>query len=328
MTSRLPSGLTGPVMVALASFIAVDSATAQQDATKVNFTFNWPAGLVARVDFKANRTQRSGTKEISRNVTGNYELTTAAVAEGLKVQFGDFHVDPNLGESDSGVTKIQQFMTNIGAGLPDFVVDPQGRLIRLEGVTELRRRALSGFEDLSKDLAPALKERVKKAFNALISDSRLKSTIQQYWQRDVVAWHGRSESPGTVHRQDGTSPLPNVADTMAPTRTRISFVDMRPCREDETGNACAYVTVESVMAVKDLNEEQQTKLRAAIPNAPPSLNLHAMQISSTFTLLTEPATLLPHRVTTFRDITLSFSQGEQQGSSSQIESRETTYAYK
>ncbi len=328
MTSRLLANLAVPALIAIALSGLADSADAQQKVIRVDFTFNWPAGLQARVVFRANRTQRSGKKEISRTVTGHYDLSTVAVDEGLKVQFRNFQIDPDNKTNTAGTTQVQQFMANIGAGLPDFVVDSQGRLIRLEGVTDLRRRTFEGFEELSKALEPALKKRLLKALNGLISDSRLKSTIQQFWQRDVSAWHGRSEPPGTVHRQDGTNSLPHIDGTAAPTRTIISFVDMRPCNENSTQKTCAYLTLESLMAVKDLNEEQQTKLRAAIPNAPTGLEFHAMRITNKFTLLTDPATLLPYQVTTFRDIALSFSHGEQQGSSSQIESRETTYAYK
>ena len=90
---------------------------------------------------------------------------------------------------------------------------------------------------------------------------------------------------------------------------------------------CAYLTLNTIMTVEDLNEAQQKALLKAFAGAPAGLSVLSLQVHSRYMLLTELATLLPHHVRTQRQIVLSFRQGEQQGSTMQSDARTTRYTY-
>jgi hypothetical protein len=253
--------------VAGSLLLIAGSSIAQE---KVNFTFDWPAGLNATVEFNAKRTQSSGEREATRELVGSYAMRTTAVDGGLRVEFSDFKADAKI-PTDTIQGKIQQFMADLGANLPNFVVNETGALVRLEGVTELRRQAIATFDELSKELPAEVKPRVDQALNTLISDGRLKRSIQSYWQRDVAAWNGRSEAPGSSHSQQQNRPMPMLQNVTVPTQTTISFVELRPCKDGMAADSCALLEVKSAMQLTEFEEDLATRLRGAIPNAPADL---------------------------------------------------------
>lgn len=326
-SSPTPAFIT-PVLAAAGLLLTAMPTSAQVGQQKIDFNYNWPAGLQADVTFTANQSRRSGNRVVSQTIDGSYKMSTTNVDDGLKVQFDSFQAKSNSRAPSQEAQKVQAYMTEVGATISDFVVSKDGELVRLEGIGDRQKAAKAGLAELISGLPANVQPRITGSLETIVSDSNQKAAVNQFWRRDVSVWRGRSEPIGTIHQSDDVRPMPNVPDTSAPTTTLVSFVDLRACSPGALDKQCAYVTIDSVMALKDLSDAQRQKLRGAIPNAPADLKLESMTITSKFALLTDPATLVPYRVRTSRDIVVGFVRGEQRGTTTQSESRETRYAYR
>ena len=322
MNARLRRYANGGLLCAVGLMSA--AAVIAQDGLK--FSFGWPADLSANVEFEASRTQVAGDRTANRSVAGTYQMSTARVSDGIRVSFDDFSVEPSKSQNETQA-KLQDFMASVGSFLPHFVVSPEGKLLRLEGVTELRRNAITAFDEVSIGLSDDLRARLDRTLNTLISDVRLKASIQSYWQRDVGAWMGRNFVLGKTISQERTQPIGMLQNAQLPMKTSITVQSLRPCQDGMAADSCAVVNVISELKSGRLTPELAARVRQAISGAPADFQLDSVDLTSSLDLVTEPSTLLPHKVVTERTLTIYHTYQDKKQQLEQIEKRETRYQY-
>lgn len=320
------SKLRSQALICLGVLMVVSAAATA--AEPVAFTFAWPAGLSADVRFSAKQARVMGKRQSSQIIDGTYTMQTAAVEDGLQVKFGAF--DIKMPAADNPVsTAVQHFMGTLGATIPNFVASSDAKLVRLDGITELRRNAIADFDALSDKLSPDGRKRLDKVMNGLLSNARLKGSIESYWQRDVGAWHGKVFTPGTFEVSTREQPVKMLQDAMFPMKESTGLVDMRPCSDGMAMDSCAMLEVKTDLRSGDLSPEAAEKLRGFLRNAPADVKFKSLRIRTLLSVLTEPKTLLPHSIKTSREMVVVLVSGDgSEINSKQKEVRETHYIYK
>ncbi len=163
---------------------------------------------------------------------------------------------------------------NVPLGLlpPDFLVSDQG--------------AFADLADVGGYLAQAAQRLSSLTDEASLQAIKLSaaSDVRRDWMLLVTNWAGRSLEPGRTYEEDASGPTPTDGTPAAHYRKHLRLDRGTPCAAGETEDRCVVLVVRSEAHPMD---------RSGAPASRPPI-----QIEDETTLVTEPASLLPHRITT------------------------------
>lgn len=305
--------------------MAVATAEAQDSA---RFRFAWPDNLAAKVlAQKTIAKQLDEQAPVSETVRSRYTMRAQHHDGRYSVSFGDVELEQTLPVAVPPEQRAQMILM-MKAGLPSYAASDKGAFVALENLAQLQetlRRALSPH--LPKGPAGA---KTRATFDGLTSEPVLTALALANWNWTVGAWTGADQALDIGDEYAAATqaqmPLVNALITM---RTKFRLVRKLPCqRQSET-----YECVEITATTRPDEAEMKSAVNAFIGKLLPenakklSRELESLNVETTLLLVTETATLVPHRYK-LRKTTLT-SGGEPGGPKviKRIEETEQSFAY-
>jgi hypothetical protein len=307
-----------PVLLALAlsadpAVSAPSTAPAERAAAAadtVTFRYAWPAGFTAAVEYRSVKV-RDG------KLAGELSLRSELQA----VDRGDERVIGFRGWTGSAAADPLV----AASGRIEWVVGRDGAFRRLEGMEE----ALEALRSLTKGLethAPGAAARLEK-----MAPAALTKDASETWAMLVQFWNGESLDVGEDYESDSTVPVAVVPGERVRLLARIKVQRRLPC--PGARGACVEVTMRSQPDAEDVarilrrllgeltaGSAQLAQLVGALGEA---------SAATEYALVTDPATLIPYRLTKVRTITVAAASGPPAGTAAATTQRrdETTWTF-
>lgn len=312
------------IMVLPAAAADVDVASVQDT---VRLSFAWPDNLTGTVTYTVRKTKISGDRSRNLELSGSYRLRTSAVEDGLMVKTDNVELKVGTGTASYGPgSKLQQFLFRAASTPPHFVVARTGQFLRLEGLDAFRDRLRAAAAEMVQDMPDEAKLKVFRAMAPMMSKAQLESNIVSSWNRDVGAWLGAALDKGEEYELTFSNNIPMFGNLAVPMVSRFRFIDRVPCRDGDAGKKCVDLETRTDVDSAGLNKALEEFIKglgggAQVPH------IEKFELTTIVRLITEPDTLIPHRVKTTKVSQSVISQGGMRRSAQQVEEVQMVYSY-
>lgn len=269
----------------LASCATSSGAGGQGSGDSVNLRFAWPQGFMAQVSSTTSETD--GTKPPERTER-RYELKLEGTGEERKLITGR---PPETGPG-SIPAGVQQPPT------PIIVLGPAGELKRIEGTDQALAEM---FKDAESQGIPAEQ---RNQLAKLVGEA-LDQSARDRWEELMGKWNGLTLKPGEVVERKSRRTMPFFGNSVD-MRERLSLKERVSCTEGGTEKRCVRLVLDSSLdpagnerAGRELIQRMREFMTAnsGLPeSALPEMKVTKLQIDSSLELITEPETLIPHRL--------------------------------
>jgi len=286
-------------------------AESAESENVAKFRFGWQSDTELVADVRKEYRRPGGESEVFR---GGYRLSTERGDEGRRVR-----VEPEMNPEVTGtdeVTVADGMATATVLALPVIEVGSEGTF---ESVAELES-AREAFRGVVRELNGGdLELRQAKTLKPLLTDEVLTSRAKQYWSFLVGTWAGSQVPIGEKQETDATDAFefPMVGRGEVDLELEFTVEERISCssRPADSGSEpeCVRITVKSRPDVQKMKEVLQKqvdhfaaqKAQKQGMDRVPDLTVTDVFIRSDMTLVTEPATLRPHRWTDKKTVRMS-----------------------
>jgi hypothetical protein len=233
----------------------------------------------------------------------SYRIDVEEAEDGRLIRHGDIRAeDPDDGRVYPLDELPEPLASQLTALFPSYVVDDEGRLVRLEGIEHLIEGAQQRLESRLSELPPDSAEARALAAGTL-SEEHLLTAVREHWQQLAGAWSGVSLMVGEAYQREERLVIPRSA-LRIPSTVEFALGQRIPCNEEMTAADCVEIEVRSrpvPEALAQVEKAMRERSRAATPGS--LVELGNLEIEESSYLVTEPSTLIPHYLettTTFR----------------------------
>jgi hypothetical protein len=286
----------------------------------VRLRFAWPVGTRARIETTRYR-ERVAERSDTTLGRASYQMSVTSHPEGLLVSHDNF-VFPALGPAS---TNLQAVAERVGAMVPQYVVDSEGGFLRINDVSRMKALLDSMMTQL---LGPVAQGPARQTLESLLSAEALTGLAAQDWNAIVGMWAGADLELGEAYELEEQAPLPMVPGAVVPMISEFSVERRTSCVEGGSDRGCVEI---QLVAEPDADSMKQVlsrfMQRLAADASLGGIGFEELQVESGIVLITEPGTLLPHRVTLSRTVTGVVSAGGQRSNVSQVDVRTFKYTY-
>jgi hypothetical protein len=298
-------------------------AVAQERSSPVDtvrLRFAWPVGTRAQVETTRYRERVAETSDTTLG-RASYQMSVTSHPDGLLISHDNF-VFPALGPTS---TNLQAVAERIGALVPQYVVDGEGAFVRIHDVNRMKALLDSMMTQL---LGPIDPGPARQTLESMLSTEALTGLAAQDWNAIVGMWAGADLELGEVYEMEERTPLPMVPGAVVPMVSEFSIEGRTSCVEGGSDRNCVEI---QLVAEPDADSMKQalTRFMQRLASDPSlgGIGFEELQVESGVILITEPGTLLPHRVTLSRTVSGVVSGGGQRGKISQVDVKTFKYTY-
>ncbi len=326
---------TAATLLTLASLSACSPRAAAPPAAgageSVSLRFGWPVGMQAQVQTDAVRQRAIGGQTREGATTTTYALAVRADADGVLVQSYDVRSQIRSDGASPEQQALLGFFARASASLPSLVVGPSGQVVALRGVAELRRDLASAVNPLVR-ANPDQADAVQQSFDTMFAEERIAASVAGQWTPIVGAWAGANLVIGQTYEGSDQQPGPLVPDMPIVMAYEYRITRRLPCAAGGAGLECVEIRL-----VSRPTEEALPAIRASMQqlftmNAPQGAampDIDDLTVENTLLLVTEPATLRPHRLVQERTVSGTVRQAQQPDVAvRQVERAESSYRYR
>jgi hypothetical protein len=299
-----------------------------QDSAHLRFA--WPDRLVAQIQYEKTKSkQTNGQPPVVDGMASQYVMRAQRQGRQHIVSFSDLRMDANrLATMPPEARAVMDLLAK--AALPSFVVSNDGDFVGLENPSAFQASMRSTLYQLIPE-GPT-RERLNPVLEGLLSESTLQSLAQTDWSWQVSAWSGGENALDIgdeyVAETRGLAPLVNALVTQ---RTHFKLARKLPCEREGQVHECVELQASIRPDEAEMNKAIITFMNKLSPSTtPPRGEKDSMALSSAITieLVTETATLIPHRYRRSKDITVSTVEAGKANTIHQIETTEQTFQYR
>jgi hypothetical protein len=312
--------------IVLAAAILSGGAPALQTAAPVDtvrLRFNWLPGTVAEIE-SARFRERFAEKTDTLAGSARYRMKVAAHPEGRSVEYSDFDFGGVPGRPRES-RALQAIAEQVSSLVPNSLVSGEGDFLRVQNVNQMRTQ-------LDSLLGPMVggsgNEQALAAIAAIFSEDALNMLAAQEWNALVGMWTGADLELGETYELQQMAALPMIPGATVPMISQFSVVERVSCLEEGDGEDCVEIHLVSFADPDAMKDHLQQFIRRL--SSDPKLAASAyddLAIENELVLVTEPATLLPHRASITKSISGTFRAREEKGSFSQLDVRTDRYRY-
>jgi hypothetical protein len=291
------------VVFALALALAVacvtgepaDDGTLEAPAPEVvQLRFDWPAGLLIHVDAQRERTRREGDKATQEHSSARFDIRTERAADGLRVRHETVRTDGDA--LDARLSSL----------VADYVVGPRGDFIGIVDVERLHNDLRLFLEQLTRSDAPFSSVDVDAFIEQIASVPELERAAAERWSYIVGNWNGAGLELGAVYTHVEAEILPLLGQIRGQMNYAFSLRRRVPCQADglapsdlearaRTAQDCVEVVLRSESDAEDVQRAIEDWNAGLLPDERVHTRVDSLQIVNERLLITEPASLLPHR---------------------------------
>jgi hypothetical protein len=312
--------LLGWIAVLMLSAAAVVQADSDEPQSLV---FAWPAGLDATVTYEATSStgQSSGSQP---RTLGRYRMISKALSDGLEISFSEHALD--LGEGFVVLDEATDSRLKLYAAAsrePGLVVDGQGKLLRFEGMEEIKRATRQPVEQMLAALPETARQLARQMYDPTVQDRQIEARARQRWDRLVGLWSG--VAPGSAWRAapDGELALQSLPHLQIPVKRRIRRVGTEPCGDHVPGLSCALLELHTELDVIKLPGVLEAYAARA-----PDVEVFGVAFEQWVRLSTEPQSLRPHRIEVDRNVSVEAKKPRREINEMRVDKRTSTYRYR
>ncbi len=292
-------------------------------AETVSLRFEWPQDLRADVEFAEVRERVTGERHERSETSGRYSLSTRRVADGLLVRIEALRTD-----TEAGGERVQAIVDRLSNALPDYVVDGNGALLRVQGTERLLATLRATVDEAVSEQPEALREQVGRALRAALSAEHLEANLRSQWSRDVGAWSGLSLEPGRQYEGDARVPVPMLSGQAVTARVRYRMAEQIACPPPAASRTCVVLEMRTFVAREQTAAVVERLAERLSARSGRAVEVDALELDNRLRLTTETDTLLPHSVEVERRTAIEIgTDGGPRAQMSQSETRRTTYRY-
>ncbi len=263
-------------------------------AATVALRFNWPAKFEAKVAHvrRVVGGKRPGTARATFTMSGR------KVGREYRITSSDWRSPASVGPKSEKDLRTMSLLV-------DFVGE-DGAYLRQEGADEMfvASQGLLGMEGAS--------AQEKKKKSALLAEvTRVES--QRLWNYLVEAWAGGKLEVGKEYEAETVAPVPLVPSMTVPSTCRSQAVRRLPCVDGQVAPRCVELRLRCESKTDQLGGFiRGVGNRLNSTPVPEDILARAkeLQTVSESTLITEPDTLVPHRLDFSVRVTMAFEASE------------------
>ncbi len=301
---------------------------APAEAEAVKLSFAWPKNLAGTAKFSAKKTRGAQGHRQVIAVRGSYGFTAKPVADGQLISFGKTQVDVQVDPPVAGIQgKLQQFMLGAANRRPSYVVDGQGKYLRLEGMERYRRDLRQGYGELLGEMPDETKQRVQTMIEGVLSDQQLEARMAQSWNRDVGSWAGAEFERGKAYEREYSNPVPMLGNTAVPMKATYRYLGPVKCGKAASTGRCAHLEIRTSVDSDKVAQALEAFIKRMAGQGAGEFRIEKFQVDTTVRLVTEPDTLVPHRLEQQKASAIVISRGGQSRTTRQVEEMAYEYTY-
>jgi hypothetical protein len=272
---------------------AVDSPQ-PGESDVLSLAFGWTAGTKARVVSRIRRNRlRDGVTD-STEIVSTYQLECVEHPEGLRVDYHGFALVDEEADDSTSLTESERLAQLASTMMPSLVLSTDGELLRVEGIEAIQdglERLLEPIREGDPEIAIALSELFARA----ISKEALESRVSEQWSALVGFWSRAELELGVTYEMESESKHPLFPGTMLPFRFRFWAETRTACAENGDPAACVELRMVSFP-----DPDVLRGILDQMVGPPGSATYEELHVENSVRLLTEPESLLPHRIDVLR----------------------------
>ncbi len=262
----------------------------------VRLRFAWPAPLRARVTYRKTRVSPAGRTAF----TARYETRVEAEEDGLRITA--------RGTSWRGDLPFRRPLAKQAIRASEAVVQRVGRdgeFRELVGVEAMRPVLARVLEDAK--VPPEAAERA-----LALALGAMRAEAEEAWNLAVGFWTGADLALGQTYALESASEIPLLPGVRAPQAVEFGVRRRVPCAAGERAPRCVEATIRSTPDPAALRRASDALLARLVPadEERPGEAASRLSAQSELVLVTDPGTLLPHRMVWTKAVRLG---GEEDG---------------
>jgi len=287
-----------PLLV-LATIASCTWAGGGSEQETVALRFDWPVGLAAFVQTERSTLTTGAEGPRSTTVRMSYRIDVEEAQDGRLLRYRDMRAeDPKDGRIYPFDELPEPLASQLIALFPSYVVNGEGRLLRLEGVEPLLEEARRKLESQLAKLPPESVE-ARSLGAAGVSEEHLLAAAREHWEQLAGGWAGASLAVGETYRRQGRLVVPSLGGLRIRSTVEFGVGEWIPCGEEMTAADCVEIEVHSRPVPEALSQLEKAMREGWRPATPSSLGaLENLEIEESSYLVTEPSTLIPHYLET------------------------------
>jgi len=275
-----------PTLALLLATLALPARAAEDAPPRgevVSLRFAWPAPARARVTYRRTRLRTGSPRG---TFTARYEALAEPTPEGLRVTTrattwrGDLPFARALARD--AIRASEAVVQRVGA---------DGEFLGLEGIDALRPVLARVLDD-----AKVPPEQAERALALALVETRVEA--EELWNLAVGFWTGADLRVAETYAMQSEAELPLLPGVRAPHAVEFSVRRRVPCAAAERASRCVEAVLRSVPDRAALERAAPQLLARVLPAGaePAEGAVKDLAAESELVLVTDPATLLPHRL--------------------------------
>ena len=316
-------------MLASASVQAVCQETQDSAEPAIVFLqFSWPVDTRAHIEGGSTRIQVRDGRVDSMDVSASYDMVVSETDTGLLIEFTDFEigdVDHSRVPAGYPMAATTGFFESIAQSLsPAWLVSRNGEFQGLPDYDQY----LASMRALVSDI-PGVggSSELQSFLDQFLSEDIALAYVSQEWNVLVGFWVGGELELGAAYEFEAEEALPMFGGAPVLFRYEFGITERVRCTESDMETRCVELVFRSwpdPEAVKALIEDFVGRIATGVgEEPPPDFAIEDIDIFNEIVVVTEPSSLLPHLLTTYRSIALK-GAGED---GERIDMKEKRYTY-
>ena len=321
---RLPiSILTFVALLFCHSGLLTAETTVSQDSVSLNFS--WPSDLrgKALLNYKQIKSSSRGTRR--QTFSGSYDFRAEPIQEGLLVRYENPEIRIEGGpQADDQRAKLERALLKATSSPPDYIISTNGKFVRLEGMDRFQENLREALGEVISDLPEEAQERVMHILGQMTTEEQLEKKIMDSWDREVGAWIGATLDQGDVYEAQYTTKAPALQNAPIPMKAQFKYIGRTPCNDESEAENCVELEMLTEVNSEILAQALEDFLQKAGIS---DFHVEEFQLEEKVQLITEPGTLIPHRMHLRRLSSTVISQNGQTSEANEYREIKATYTY-
>jgi hypothetical protein len=294
-----PSNETETVRCLLAFAVVLLPVLQQSDPTSA-LQFEWPTGVIARVETAFQHEYSDGTVIILTSVLQmTHRMRVLPHAEGRLIQYDNQTYVQSLGDLEPGVAAL------LPLWVPSRIVSPEGRFIRMENAERVQQNVIDLFEQKARTELVQRMPVFRDYVQMMTSDAGLKALAEEHWYDLVQRWIAAPLIEGPL---EGVGPQLIPIERQPPSTISRRMIGRMPCPRLATIQECGIYEI-TIRRDRDQLANFARALKESGASAFADTEL--LEETKTEQVSLESSTMLPHEFTITRTLRATIQLGGQ-----------------
>ena len=319
---RLLAALLAALPAALPARAAAQEPEARPDTVRLRFA--WPAGTTATVETTRFR-ERTAERTDTLAGGARYRMQVRAHDDGLAIIYDSlsFTAAPRVTGDFTASQAVAEQLADVA---PNYIVGRRGEFLRIQDVAAMKARLDSLFAPVfarvdSTGQAHAL-------FQSMVSEQTLEALAAQEWNTLVGMWVDADLELEAVYGFEEEVPIPLLPGETVRMISEFAIVGRLPCTEESLTPDCVEIQLFSYPDEEAMKAVLRRFMQRVAGDAAAAFVIEALEIENELLLVTEPATLLPHRAVIVKSVRAVGRQSGEPSEFSQTDVRTYTFTYR